>query len=114
MSRNAGFNAKQLDKSGLFRTSWTTRKAESYPYDQHFGAAFPPHLKTGRRASSTGCRSSILTVVRYVNKDLLKKAGLAAPNGWDKGNWTQQQTLEYATKNQPGRGQRARYGQGTC
>jgi ABC-type glycerol-3-phosphate transport system substrate-binding protein len=109
VSRNAGFNAKQLEKSGLFRNIMDYTKSESYPFDQHFTAAFPPHIKTAD-GKLNGLPVSILTVVRYVNKDLLKKAGLTAPNNWDKGNWTQQQAFEYALKLSTGEGTDRTYG----
>lgn len=108
-SRNAGYNARQLAKNGLFRNIMDYANTDKYPFDSHFRAAFPPHLKTPD-GKLNGLPVSILTVVRYVNKELLAKSGLQPPSDWTKGNWTLPQMLENSKKLTQGEGASKVYG----
>ena len=80
-SRNAGFNARQLLKSGMLKDLSGYTRTAKYPFNLHFGAAFPPHLKAPD-GKLYGLPVSILTVVRYVNKSALAQIGLKAPADW--------------------------------
>jgi ABC-type glycerol-3-phosphate transport system substrate-binding protein len=102
-SRNAGFNARQLLKSGMLKDVAAYARTGKYPFNLHFNAAFPPHLKAAD-GKLYGLPVSILTVVRYVNKSLLAQIGLKAPGDWAAGNWTLAQMLENSRRLSRGAG----------
>jgi ABC-type glycerol-3-phosphate transport system substrate-binding protein len=102
-SRNAGFNARQLLKSGMLKDLSGYTRTARYPFDRHFAGAFPPHLKAPD-GKIYGLPVSILTVVRYVNKSLLAQIGLTAPRDWSSGDWTVAQMLENSRRLTRGNG----------
>jgi multiple sugar transport system substrate-binding protein len=102
-SRNAGYNARQLQKAGMMKDISSYTKTAKYPFNLHFNTAFPAHLKPAD-GKIYGLPVSILTVVRYVNKSLLAQIGLKAPADWAKDNWTLPQLLENARRLSRGSG----------
>ena len=102
-SRNAGFNARQLLKSGMLKDISGYTKAAKYPFSLHAANAFPPHLKPPD-GKIYGLPVSILTVVRYVNKSLLAQIGLKAPSDWAAGDWTVAQMLDNSRRLTRGNG----------
>jgi ABC-type glycerol-3-phosphate transport system substrate-binding protein len=117
-SRNAGFNARQLLKSGMLKDLAGATKTARYPFAQHFAAAFPPHLKSAD-GKIYGLPVSILTVVRYVNKSALTQIGLKAPADWSAGpagssgsggNWMLAQLQENARRLSRGAGAERSFG----
>jgi multiple sugar transport system substrate-binding protein len=110
-SRGPGFNSRQLGKNGMFFDIMPLAKEQKYPFDQHFDAAFPAHLKTPD-GKLNGLPVGLLTMLRYVNLELFEKAGLQPPKDWAEGNWTQQQTFDNMKKLAQGEGTDRTFGLG--
>lgn len=102
-SRGPGYESRQFAKNGMFYDIMPLATENKYPFDQHFEAAFPAHLKTPD-GKLNGLPCGLLTMLRYANLELFEKAGLEAPTDWVNGNWTQQQTFENAKKLAQGEG----------